>query len=73
MVNPAVPFITTGAYPTRSGNQIQPWIDGELAFRRICAAIAAAEQNVWVSRATLNSIAWRSGRPAGRSIWKTSR
>ncbi len=43
------PFVTTGAYPSRSGNQLQPWIDGEPAFRRICEAIETAQQSVWVT------------------------
>jgi phosphatidylserine/phosphatidylglycerophosphate/cardiolipin synthase-like enzyme len=43
------PFVNTGAYPTRSGNHIWPWIDGEPAFRRICEAIEAAQQSVWAT------------------------
>lgn len=43
------PFVDTGAYPTRSGNRVQPWIDGEPAFRRICEAIEAAQQRVWAT------------------------
>ena len=42
-------FITTGPYPTRDGNLVTPWIDGEPAFRRICAAIEAAETSVWAT------------------------
>lgn len=42
-------FVATGSYPTRSGNQIQPWVDGEPAFRRICQAIEAAQQSVWAT------------------------
>lgn len=42
-------FVATGSYPTRRGNQIQPWIDGEPAFRRICQAIEAAQQSVWAT------------------------
>jgi cardiolipin synthase len=45
----AAPFVTTGAYPTRSGNHVRPWIDGEPAFRRICEAIEAAQQSVWAT------------------------
>ncbi|MBX3010268.1 MAG: phosphatidylserine/phosphatidylglycerophosphate/cardiolipin synthase family protein [Caldilineaceae bacterium] len=45
----SIPFVTTGSYPARRGNLVQPWIDGEPAFRRICAAIAAAEQRVWAT------------------------
>lgn len=44
-----IPFVTTGSYPTRGGNHIQHWIDGEPAFRRICAAIDHARTSVWVA------------------------
>lgn len=44
-----IPFVTTGSYPTRGGNRIQPWIDGEPAFRRICAAIDDARTSVLVA------------------------
>lgn len=43
------PFVDSGTYPTRSGNQVQPWIDGEPAFRRICQAIEAAQHSVWAT------------------------
>ena len=43
------PFVITGAYPTRGGNHVWPWIDGEPAFRRICEAIEAAQQSVWAT------------------------
>lgn len=43
------PFVATGTYPARSGNQVWPWIDGEPAFRRICEAIEAAQQSVWAT------------------------
>jgi cardiolipin synthase A/B len=46
---PSSPFVNTGVYPTRSGNHILPWIDGEPAFRRICKAIEAAQQSVWAT------------------------
>lgn len=42
-------FVDSGIYPTRSGNHVQPWIDGEPAFRRICQAIEAAQNSVWVT------------------------
>ena len=45
----AAPFVTTGTYPTRDGNRVVPWIDGEPAFRRICECIDAAERSVWVT------------------------
>jgi cardiolipin synthase A/B len=50
MISPtSSPFVNTGVYPTRSGNQVWPWIDGEPAFRRICEAIEAAQQSVWAT------------------------
>lgn len=42
-------FVATGTYPTRSGNHVRPWIDGEPAFRRIGGTIDAAEHQVWVT------------------------
>jgi cardiolipin synthase A/B len=45
----AIPFVTSGCYPVRAGNLVRPLIDGEPAFRRICQAIEAARQNVWVT------------------------
>jgi len=44
-----VPFVETGSYPTREGNSVRPWIDGEPAFRRICEAIEAARASVWTT------------------------
>src|SRR3954463_12222619 len=49
MLVASFPFVTTGAYPTRGGNHIRPWIDGEPAFRRICEAIEAAQHSVWAT------------------------
>ncbi len=49
MPQASAPFVTTGAYPTRGGNRVRPWIDGEPAFRRICQAIEAARQSVWAT------------------------
>ncbi len=49
MPSVALPFVTTGSYPTRSGNWVRPWIDGEPAFRRICEAIEAAQQSIWAT------------------------
>jgi cardiolipin synthase A/B len=49
MLNTSSPFITIGAYPTRNGNQVRPWIDGEPAFRRLGAVIETAEQSVWAA------------------------
>ena len=49
MLMTSSPFVTTGAYPTRSGNHVRPWIDGEPAFRRICEAIELAQQSAWAT------------------------
>ena len=45
----SVRFVDVGAYPTRDGNSITPWIDGEPAFRRICEAIEGARTSVWAT------------------------
>ncbi len=45
----SLPFVTTGDYPTRDGHRVRLWVDGEPAFRRICEAIEAARQSVWVT------------------------
>ena len=45
----AVPGVPGSSYPVRSGNALQPWIDGEPAFRRICQAIDAARRSIWVT------------------------
>jgi cardiolipin synthase A/B len=37
----------------RTGNLVRPLVDGEPAFRRICAAIEAARHSVWVTIAFL--------------------
>jgi phosphatidylserine/phosphatidylglycerophosphate/cardiolipin synthase-like enzyme len=44
-----IPFASTGAYPVRAGNRVDPLIDGEPAFRRICDAIDQAQSRVWVA------------------------
>jgi cardiolipin synthase A/B len=44
-----VPFQLAGSYPIRAGNLVQPLIDGEPAFRRICEAVDAAQHSVWVT------------------------
>jgi cardiolipin synthase len=46
---PHIPFPVSGSYPARSGNQVQPLIDGEPAFQRICEAVEAARHSVWVT------------------------
>ena len=45
----SVPFVDTGTYPTRTGNHVAAWIDGEAAFRRICEAIELAQESVWAT------------------------
>lgn len=44
-----IPFVSSASYPVRAGNSVRPLIDGEPAFRRICEAIEAARQSVWVT------------------------
>jgi phosphatidylserine/phosphatidylglycerophosphate/cardiolipin synthase-like enzyme len=46
---PHIPFVDSGAYPVRDGNQISPLVDGEPAFRRVCQAIETAQHSVWVT------------------------
>ena len=45
----AIPFVDVGSYPTRIGNAVTPWIDGEPAFERICEAIESAQRSVWAT------------------------
>ena len=44
-----IPFTDTGSYPIRAGNAVRPLVDGEPAFRRICEAVEAARDSVWVT------------------------
>lgn len=48
-ITTAIPFVQSGSYPARNGNWVQPLIDGEPAFRRICEAIEAARHSVWAT------------------------
>lgn len=48
-----IPFVTSGPYPIRGGNAIEPLIDGEPAFRRICEATECAQKSIWVTVAFL--------------------
>ncbi len=43
------PFVSSGTYPTREGNQVQLLIDGEPAFWRVCEAIESAKHSVWAT------------------------
>ncbi|NRA00250.1 MAG: phosphatidylserine/phosphatidylglycerophosphate/cardiolipin synthase family protein [Myxococcales bacterium] len=44
-----IPPASGGTYPLRAGNAIEPLIDGEPAFRRICEAVEKAQHSVWVT------------------------
>jgi cardiolipin synthase len=44
-----VPTAIAGSYPPRSGNKVQPWVDGVPAFRRIAAAIEGARHSIWLT------------------------
>lgn len=44
-----IPFVERCSYPVRAGNAVRALIDGEPAFRRICAAIDAAQHSVWAT------------------------
>lgn len=44
-----IPFTGAASYPVRSGNLVQPLIDGEPAFRRICIAIEAAQHTIYAT------------------------
>jgi cardiolipin synthase A/B len=46
---PHIPFALSASYPVRAGNLVRPLIDGEPAFRRICAAIETARHSVWIT------------------------
>ena len=46
---PHIPFVTSGSYPTRSGNLVRPLIDGVPAFRRIGEAIEGARHSIWLT------------------------
>jgi cardiolipin synthase len=46
---PAIPVIGTCSYPSRPGNSLRPWVDGEPAFRRVCEAIESARHSVWAT------------------------
>ncbi len=44
-----IPFVERCSYPLRAGNAVRALVDGEPAFRRICAAIEAARRSVWAT------------------------
>lgn len=45
----AISPVQTASYPARPGNALQPLVDGEPAFRRVCQAIEAACHSVWAT------------------------
>jgi cardiolipin synthase len=58
-----VPSVRRASYPLRTGNAIRPLIDGEPAFRRICEAVEAAQESVWLTVAYLDrDVAMPDGR-----------
>lgn len=61
-----VPFAKAATYPPRAGNAVRPLVDGEPAFRRICAAVDEARASVWVTVAFLET-GFRM--PDGRSFF----
>jgi phosphatidylserine/phosphatidylglycerophosphate/cardiolipin synthase-like enzyme len=44
-----IPYTDSGSYPIRGGNTVEPLVDGEPAFRRICEAVEAAKHTVWLT------------------------
>jgi len=48
-----IPAIESGSYGVREGCAVRPLVDGEPAFRRICAAIEAARTSVFATVAFL--------------------
>ena len=48
-----IPYVTSGSYPIREGNTVEPLVDGEPAFLRICEAVEMARRSVWVTVAFL--------------------
>ncbi len=58
-----VPAARRGAYPLRSGNAVRPLVDGEPAFQRICEAVEAARESVWLTVAYVDrDVAMPDGR-----------
>ncbi len=44
-----IPFVSSGPYPIRAGNEVVPLVDGEPAFRRISEAVEAARHSIWLT------------------------
>ena len=62
-----IPFVDSGSYPIRGANFVRPLVDGDPAFRRICAAVDAARSSVWVTVAFIEP-SFRM--PDGRSLFE---
>ncbi|MCS5686457.1 MAG: hypothetical protein NZ654_14535, partial [Acidimicrobiales bacterium] len=50
-----IPPPATAVFPVRSGNLVEPLVDGAVAFDRIAAAVEAATTSVWVCVAFLET------------------
>lgn len=50
-MTPEIPPASGGAYPRRTGNKVQPLIDGPEAFTQIAEAVEAAQHSVWLTLA----------------------
>ena len=48
-ISDGVPSSVEGSYPVRSGNFVQPLIDGTPAFRRIGQAVEGARHSIWLT------------------------
>jgi phosphatidylserine/phosphatidylglycerophosphate/cardiolipin synthase-like enzyme len=58
-----VPPLRRSCYPLRTGNAVRPLVDGAPAFRRICEAVEAARESVWLTVAYLDrDVAMPDGR-----------
>ncbi|HEX4533998.1 MAG TPA: phospholipase D family protein [Rhizomicrobium sp.] len=66
MTDSHIPPARNGSYPVRGGNLLAPLVDGDVAFARICAAVAAAKKSVWLTIAYLDPAFHM---PDGRSLF----
>lgn len=46
---PTVPFVSSGGYPARGGNEVTLHVDGVPALERLCDAIERARHRVWAT------------------------
>ena len=61
-----IPAPSTGSFPPRDGNLVEPLVDGGVAFDRIAAAVESATSSVWVCVAFVEVDA---GFPGGRGTF----